>query len=762
MMNVPYSYLEDEIRDGFYVDSMMKCNWAARMNVLDKIDKICRKYNIQYQAEWGTLLGVVRHGGYIPWDDDLDISMKREDYNKFTRIASKELPEGYFFRNYATDKDYWDVIARVVNTRKFHFEKEFLEKNYYYPFPAGVDIFPLDYIPMQKKEGDALKEIIFSVKSVADSYVAGIYSEEEFEIGLKLIEKTFNKKIPRDDKVLKCIYDIVVSLYAMYGKEDTEQIGHLSQWMENGSNSYPKEYYSRTSSLPFETTVIPVPIAYDSLLKQRYGDYMKMVRRGGSHEYPNYKKHFELMKKWGIELNKFEYRKRQVRKQEKTVKLSLGQDNLQLLEKIHFNLYKLLISGEKETVVELLASCQDCAVSLGEKIENIAGKCEGIITVLEEYCELIFQIYQLLNSGEELNPEGMFGILQEQLQVIYDAYEREYKQKRKIVFIIDKAARWNSFESVWKAAKEDENTMVSVIAIPYCYKRIDNTIIEEHYEGELFPEYVDIIDYSNCNLEQHHPHVIYINSPYDEYNYFTSIHQAFYSSKLIDYCDKLVYIPWFVITELTREDERGWQSMQHFVTMPGVVHADKVIVQSEQMKQAYVDYLTDWAGEETRAIWEDKISGIGSPLMDMKNNREEIEKMIPESWKSCLYKENGEIKKVILYSISSASFVDYKEKAVDKLKRVLNIFKENKDDICLLWYWDVAMEDILKINYPGLWEAFREICEQYQQEAWGIYETEADKELMVRFSDAFYGDGGIVSQAMVMAEKPVMLENFEC
>lgn len=761
-MQIPYSYLEDEVKDGFYVNSMMKCCWAAQMNILDQIDRICRKHNIQYQAEWGTLLGVVRHGGYIPWDDDLDISMKREDYNKFTKIALKELPEGYFFRNYATDKDYWDVISRIVNTRKFHFDNDFLEKNYYYPFPAGVDIFPLDYIPMQKKEGDALKELIFSVKSVADTYVAGYFSEEEFEMRLQMVEKGFHKKIPRDEKVLERLYDIVVSLYAMYGKEDTEQIGHISQWMENGSNSYPKEYYSKISSLSFETITMPVPIAYDSMLKQRYGDYMKMVRKGGSHDYPQYKKHFELMKKWGIELNRFEYSKRQVRKEEKTVKSGLGGDNLKLLEKIHFTLYKLLMAGDRETVMQMLIKCQDCAVSLGEKIENIASKCEEIITTLEEYCELIFQIYQLLDSGEELNPEDMFRILQEQLQATYDVYEKEYKQKKKIVFIIDKAARWNSFGSVWHAAKEDENNIVSVIPVPYYYKRIDNSIIEEHYEGDMFPEYVDIVDYRTCNLEQHHPDVIYINSPYDEYNYFTSIHQGFYSSKLINCCDKLVYIPWFMLTELTREDERGWQSMQHFVTMPGVVHADQVIVQSEQMRQAYVDYLTDWAGEDTRGIWEEKICGFGSPLMDKQDDREEIENLLPESWKSCLYKENGERKKVILYSMSSASFIDYKEKAVDKLKRVLVIFKENKDDICLLWYWDVVMEETLKTNYPALWTEFCQIVQGYREEAWGIFEIEADRELMVRFSDAYYGDGSAVSQAMVMVKKPVMLENFEC
>lgn len=65
-MKFPYSYFADEVKDGYYVDSLMKCCWAAQEEILDTIDRICRKHHIQYFAEWGTLLGTVRHGGFIP------------------------------------------------------------------------------------------------------------------------------------------------------------------------------------------------------------------------------------------------------------------------------------------------------------------------------------------------------------------------------------------------------------------------------------------------------------------------------------------------------------------------------------------------------------------------------------------------------------------------------------------------------------------------------------------------------------------------
>lgn len=90
------AYFEDEVRDGFFVPSEMKRAWAAELEVLSEIDKICKKHNIQYFADWGTLLAAVRHEGFIPWDDDLDITMKREDYHRFMEIAQTELPEGFF------------------------------------------------------------------------------------------------------------------------------------------------------------------------------------------------------------------------------------------------------------------------------------------------------------------------------------------------------------------------------------------------------------------------------------------------------------------------------------------------------------------------------------------------------------------------------------------------------------------------------------------------------------------------------------------
>ena len=104
-MEFDKSFFEDEIRDGFYVSAEMKHAWAAQLEVLNDVDKACRENGIQYFAEWGTLLGAVRHHGFIPWDDDMDICMKRPDFNKFVKNVKNIMPEGYQIYNIESDKD---------------------------------------------------------------------------------------------------------------------------------------------------------------------------------------------------------------------------------------------------------------------------------------------------------------------------------------------------------------------------------------------------------------------------------------------------------------------------------------------------------------------------------------------------------------------------------------------------------------------------------------------------------------------------------
>lgn len=114
MLNIPDNYYDAEIRNGFYIESKMKRAWAAQIEVLEEIRRICQNHNIPFFADWGTLLGAVRHHGFIPWDDDLDIGMLRDDYNKFLQIAPAELSSFFKLKSLYNDPEHDNVKARII------------------------------------------------------------------------------------------------------------------------------------------------------------------------------------------------------------------------------------------------------------------------------------------------------------------------------------------------------------------------------------------------------------------------------------------------------------------------------------------------------------------------------------------------------------------------------------------------------------------------------------------------------------------------
>ena len=131
-----------------------------------------------------------------------------------------------------------------------------------------------------------------------------------------------------------------------------------------------------------------------------------------------------------------------------------------------------------------------------------------------------------------------------------------------------------------------------------------------HYETD-YPDEVAVTSYEEYPFDVCQPDVIVIQCPYDEYNYGLTIHPFFYAKNLRKYTDRLVCVPPFWMDEIAPGDEKAKENLRSLCCMPGVVLSDTVVVQSEQMRSVYVDILTEFAGADTRPVWERVVVGGG-------------------------------------------------------------------------------------------------------------------------------------------------------
>ncbi len=411
--------------------------------------------------------------------------------------------------------------------------------------------------------------------------------------------------------------------------------------------------------------------------------------------------------------------------------------------------------------------CQEAAVDLGSYLETLDMDYVPMVRILEDYCEHIYRLstnIQDESQCKKLSKKIRKQLIQLQNAITYDMPP----DKKEVVFLPYKAAMWDSLESVWQAAQKDENCDAYVIPIPYYDKNPDGSFREMHYEADQYPDYVPVTRYDAFDFAAHQPDVIYIHNAYDSWNLVTSVHPHFFSGNLKQYTNTLVYIPYFVLDEVDPNNEQMVEKIRHFCFMPGIINADKVIVQSEDMKQIYVNEYLKAAKAHglqgrhlDRTYLEQKFLGLGSPKYDrvLSTQREEFD--IPKEWQKVIQKPDGSRKKIIMYNTGIAALLTHNEKWVDKIADVLKVFKENQDETVLLWRPHPLIESTMQSMRPDILRKYTAIKEQYIAEGWGIYDDTADVDRAVVLSDAYYGDGSSVVQLYQQTGKPVMIQNVD-
>lgn len=436
------------------------------------------------------------------------------------------------------------------------------------------------------------------------------------------------------------------------------------------------------------------------------------------------------------------------------------------MQQAHGEIREALKKHELASVQTMLAECQEFAVELGNAIEETEGEDCVTVSHVEEYCETLFCVFEEINSVCDAGK--IYKVLNRELLRVENSVKNDIPIRREIVFFPYKAAMWDSLESVYLAAKEDPNCDAYCVPIPYFEMNEDNSFGTMHYEGSEYPADIEITDWQSYHLEERRPDVVFIHNPYDDLNYVTSVHPRYYAQNLKKYTNQLVYIPYFILNEIRPDDadrKERIEAMNGFCFLPGTIYADKVVVQSENMRQIYIEEYLKMARQVnipvTRRELEEKILGIGSPKIDKVLNIQKNNVNIPEEWLKIIQKSDGNLKKVIFYNTSINTMLNYEEKWIKKIQNVLKIFRENQEETALLWRPHPLMESMLKSMRPDLLEQYLEIRNGYIGEAWGIYDDTADLDRAIAVSDAYYGDGSSVVQLYQQTGKPLMIQNVE-
>ncbi len=300
---------------------MMKRYWASCMEILAWIDLVCKKYDIKYIMAYGTLLGTVRHKGFIPWDDDMDIGMLRADYNKFVDVVARELPP-YLSTTSLLPGAFApkEMVFNVGNGNRLNTAPEFLEQFHGCPYVAGVDVFVFDRVPEDPDEfayQDRLIRMLDRMLMLQWEVDDGSISEErlnEYKLIRRTVESelvyTFTDHEPTKTQIIRLL-DLACSLCEDSGSSHVENRENALYY---GEKNLREDHFSDRLFVPYEGILeVPVPRDYDTMLKNTYGDYSIPVKFGSQHDYPIYHYQRDALykayreRKWSIPEEFLEY-----------------------------------------------------------------------------------------------------------------------------------------------------------------------------------------------------------------------------------------------------------------------------------------------------------------------------------------------------------------------------------------------------------------------------------------------------------------------
>lgn len=244
----------------------------VELEILKEFIKICKILNLRYFMAGGSVLGAVRHNGFIPWDDDIDIIMPREDYDKFLQKGQALMQEKYFLQTYETDPEYTMGYAKIRNSETTFIENS--TKNLNINHGIFIDVFPLDGYKPEQKIRNLIKKEKYRLYSMQID--KKYYTDHK--------SKSFKGKIGRiiSDIIYgrKSIHQLLMKKEKIAKKYKYDESNFICPFFDPVKEPlalvFPKTYFEDGILRKFEDIEVIIPKNYDAFLKQHYGDYMKL------------------------------------------------------------------------------------------------------------------------------------------------------------------------------------------------------------------------------------------------------------------------------------------------------------------------------------------------------------------------------------------------------------------------------------------------------------------------------------------------------
>ena len=718
------------------------------LTVLDLIDSICSKHNITYFADWGTYLGAIRHKGFVPWDDDLDICMHRNELNKFLAVAKEELPEGYSVMSFHNNDYSWKFIYNIVPNDHMCFTPEYLKSHYSFPYIVAIDIFIIDNISDDDSIEQSRNEQVKRLLNEADK--------------ISLSEQSEPDKLNK----MRALYDEAEKLLQLENEHDTKRVVQKVPWGVYHNRTYDKSDFINAVRVPFEMTSVPVPLCFNKILSSKYGNFMNIVFGGGGHNYPYYIGQKKALKEDFDYPATYKFSESDLLSNEKDYSASLKVIAAEMKEYLADSveiIHEILLNKDSglsyEDIITYLSELQNNIVSFGTLTESIKGEDCNTVKLLEQYLDVIYKVAKYIQKFDESinyeeSAENKYVECDEEVKdtfaSISEAIDSEIVNRRSVLFLPVKAKHFGSMRMAYEMEAATPDTDVYVMPLPYYYKEYDGSFKDEmHIDTEEFIKAnIPVTDYSRFDLSLLCPEKIYINSAYDEYNMAVSVDTRFYARNVKKYTEKLIYIPYFKLMEFDRANYPCWYNMQYYCTVPGVVMADKVYVQSENTRKAYIDKLNEWTGDEKYTdIWEQKIDVYNESCEE--DSEDEL--------------RDAGSKKTIVWFVSAGSLAEFGDRYIEKAYRNLDVFALSKDKLKVLLISEPFLDEMIKTYSDELYKKWTGFIDEFNRSGIGEVVSQVEEKSVEALlkANAYYGDPSYICKDFILMKKPVMLQNVE-